>query len=115
METDINQLLKQGVTIQLVPVSAILPEFEKLHEKIRKLAADVENLQNELEVRKKPDNKMSVQITTSEIVGEYKISRTTLWRWRNENKVKPVGRIGKGGLLYKRADIEKYLETNLEL
>lgn len=53
------------------------------------------------------------RIKASDVLKEYFISRTTLWRWRKENKIKAIGRIGKKELLYRRADIEKCLEMNL--
>lgn len=49
------------------------------------------------------------RIKASDVWVEYCISRTTLWRWRKNKRIKPIGRIGKKELLYNRADIEACL------
>lgn len=50
------------------------------------------------------------RIKASDVWAEYSVSRTTLWRWRKNKKIAPIGRIGKKELLYNRRDIEECLE-----
>lgn len=56
--------------------------------------------------------KKSERIKTSEIVKEYKISRTTLWRLDKQGKLKPVGRTGQDKV-YLRQDVEDYQTSML--
>jgi excisionase family DNA binding protein len=61
-------------------------------------------------------NDLTELLTLEEVAKKLKVSKATLRRWDNEDKLKAVrigSRRGVGDRRYRKEDVEKYIENNI--
>ena len=89
-------------TIKVIPLDEIKPELERLYQRIDELAAMIAEQQK--------DPSQNDFLTTKQVIEQYPLSSMTLWRLDKRGELKPCRRTGGRMKIYRRRDIESFLE-----